>query len=267
MEIKDQTVKRLDEIQDLFGRALLQVPQSSPRLATRAALGLQGMQWRVWEAKILLVLAIWRQEDGCLAREVLQEQVRMGWPGLGSEVQAICQAIGIQDATEEKTTLEKEDVKEAIKMNHLKYLKETMRGEKLRILAQTHMRERKEYTKYSVEECRMAFRLETFQFDCRANMPTRYGRDLRCRACCPLDGGEPGPGGAAREDHVESQEHLEVCKAYAELWQGLGPHTPQSRCRYFRKLKLMRLQQQQQQKDGQKQQQQQIVAAATAAEG
>ena len=52
MEIKDQTVKRLDEIQDLFGRARLQVLQSSPRLATRAALGLQGMQWRVWEAKI-----------------------------------------------------------------------------------------------------------------------------------------------------------------------------------------------------------------------
>ena len=99
MEVHEHTEMRLDAIQDLFGRVLLQVPQSSPRLATCAALGLQGMQWRLWEAKILLVLAIWRQEDGCLAREVLQEQVRMGWPGLGSEVQAICQAIGIQDAT------------------------------------------------------------------------------------------------------------------------------------------------------------------------
>ena len=37
--VKQHTVDRLDGIQDLFGRVLLQVPQSSPRLATRAALG------------------------------------------------------------------------------------------------------------------------------------------------------------------------------------------------------------------------------------
>lgn len=85
-EIKESTEKRPDATQDLFGRVLLQVPQSSPRLATRAALGLLGMKWRVWQEKIPLVLAIWGQEENCLAREVLNEQVRMGWPGLGREV-------------------------------------------------------------------------------------------------------------------------------------------------------------------------------------
>ena len=52
-----------------------------------------------------------------------------------------------------------------------------------------------------------------------------------------------------REEHIESQDHLEVCKAYAELWHGLGTHTPELRCRYFIKDKLKRLQQQQQQKE------------------
>ena len=169
----------------------------------------------------------------------------MGWPGLGREVRDICQKIGLPDATNEEVHLEKEDVKEAIKMDHLQYLKENMKGEKLRVMSQTDMRERRSYTKYSVEEARMAFRLETFQFDCRANMPSRYGRDLRCRACCPRAGGEPGPAGAEQEEHTESQEHLEGCSAYADLWQGLGPYTLVARCRYFMKLKLRRLQQQQ----------------------
>ena len=72
LDIKQQTVDRLDGIQDLFGRVLLQVPLSSPRLATRAALGLTGMKWRVWEEKVLLLLAIKQQEDDCLAKQVLQ---------------------------------------------------------------------------------------------------------------------------------------------------------------------------------------------------
>ena len=246
-DIKEQTVKRLDATQDLFGRVLLQVPQSSPRLATRASLGQLGMKWRIWEAKILLVLAIWEQEDSCLARQVLQEQVRMGWPGLAREVRDICHKIGLPDATIEEQIIEKEAVKEAISIDHLQYLKTNMQGEKLRVMSQTDMRERRSYTKYKVEEARMAFRLETFQFDCRANAPSRYGRDLTCRACCPRAGEEPGPAGAGQEEHVENQEHLEVCTAYADLWHGLGPSTPEARCRYFIRVKLRRLQQQQQQ--------------------
>ena len=44
----------------------------------------------------------------------------------------------------------------------------------------------------------MPFRLETFQLDCRANMPTRSGRDLRCRWC--------NPGLASQEQEHEKQE-------------------------------------------------------------
>ena len=65
------------------------------------------MKWRIWEAKILLVLAIWGQEDSCLARQVLQEQVRMGWPGLAREVRNICHKIGLPDATIDEEIIEK----------------------------------------------------------------------------------------------------------------------------------------------------------------
>ena len=215
--VKQHTVDRLDSIQDLFGRVLLQVPQSSPRLATRAALGLTGMKWRLLEEKVLLLIAIKQQEDDCLAKQVLQEQARMGWPGLAEEVKYICKEIGLPDASQDMVNISKEDVKQAIKMHNVQAMKISMKGEKLRLLVRSDLRERKEYTQFCVEECRMAFRLETHQFDCRANMPTRYGRDLKCRACCPLAVSKAGPEGAEQEQHDETQEHIEVCRGYANL--------------------------------------------------
>ena len=80
----------------------------------------------------------------------------------------------------------------------------------------------------------MAFRLQTKMLDCRANMPSRYNRDMACRAC-PSN---PATGLAGQEE--ETQDHLEVCRGYSDLWQGLGPLTPLSRVRYFIKLKNRR---------------------------
>ena len=256
MEIRKETEEKLDAIQDLFGKVLLQMPQSTPKLSIRAALGLLGFRHRVWQEKILLVMAIWQQEEDCLARQVLEEQVRQGWPGLASEVKEICRQVGLPDATDQKTSLDKDAIKDAIKVHHLQSLKDNMTGEKLQIMKRTDMREKRPYTKLRVDECRMAFRLEVFQFDCRANMPTRYKRDLRCRACGP-GVGEQEKEQQEEEGHIEDQEHLEVCKGYGELWEGLGPSTEQSRIRYFMRVKLKRLKQQQQQQEVSRQQQQQ----------
>ena len=82
-------------------------------------LGLLGSRWRIWHKKILLVLALKQQEEGCLAKEVLEEQMRMGWPGLGKEVKEICQEIGLPDATSDTVNIEKETVKDAILLLHL----------------------------------------------------------------------------------------------------------------------------------------------------
>ena len=87
-------------------------------------------------------------------------------------------------------------------------------------------------------------------------MPTRYGRDLRCRACCPLAGSQAVPGGVVQEEHDETQENLEVCRGYAELRNRLGPYTMKKRCRYFMRVKIKKLRQQQEEKQNDKLQQQ-----------
>ena len=250
MDMKKEAEDKLDSLQDLFGRVLLKMPQSTPRLAIRGALGLLGMRFRVYQEKVLLVKDIKEQEEDCLAKQVLEEQVRMGWPGLAVEVQEICHLTGLPDITKK----EKSDIKETMQLSHLKCLKEEMTEVKLDRMKNTDMRARRSYTKWNLEMCRMVFRLESYQFECRGNMPTRYGRDLICRACRPQEQKEQEQGAQEqeqgiqeqeREPCIEDQEHLECCPGYAELWEGLGPATEESRVKYFMRVKLKRLKQQQ----------------------
>ena len=70
VEIRSKAVKMLDGLQDTFGKVILSLPASALDASLQAALGLTGMKWRVWEAKINLIQAIRRQEDGGLAKEV-----------------------------------------------------------------------------------------------------------------------------------------------------------------------------------------------------
>ena len=123
------------------------------------------------------------------------------------------------------------EVKKFMKLDDLKQMKCDMAGKgKLEDLMNSDMREAQDYVSWTVEECRMAYRLQTKMFDCRTNMPSRYGRDLQCRACRP----DPASGQTGLE---ESQDHLEVCEGYREQWKGLGPMTPLTRVRYFIRVK------------------------------
>ena len=70
-------------------------------------------------------------------------------------------------------------------VSNLKYMKEEITGVKLEKMRRSDMKLRREDTKLRVDEARMAFRLDLFQYDYMANMPSKYGWDLRCRACRP----------------------------------------------------------------------------------
>ena len=181
--------------------------------------------------KLLLSQAIRKQEDGGLAREVWEEQVEMSWPGLANEVTHICKEIGLPDASRQEVT--KEEIKKAIQYHHVTALKLELTGEKLKCMARSDVRTRRSYTGWGLLECRMAYRLETEMFICRANMPSMFGRDLTCRACTPdAEQGAAGP--------VEDQDHLEVCPGYASQWVGLGPMTARTRVQYFMRVDKIR---------------------------
>ena len=236
-EIASSTVKKLDATQNLFVQALLRLPSSTVLVSYRAELGLLGMKWRIWESKLLLAASILEQEDGVLARQVMEQQLEAGWPGLGQEVAAICQEVGLPNICQEQ--VDKKRVKEAIFYHHMKDLKiEMKKYEKLDDISDGDFRTTQSYMKdFCLEHCRMGFRLRTHQFRCRVNMPKLFGGVLWCHSCS--SGPEDGPGGGPAP--LESQSHLERCVAYSHLREGKDVELNyKDKCKYFIELSLER---------------------------
>ena len=182
--IKEEQYKLLDACQYDFLRALLQLPVSAPKACLRAALGVQGMMWRVWEQKLLLAKAIMEQEEEVLARQVYVDQVALGLPGLAKEVQEICLTVGLPDICQ--TDITKDDIKEKIYWHHMKCLKEEL--QKLEVkgaeLLKADLRSPQEYFKTSsLPTARMAFRVQNRMLDMPADMPGRYIGRMQCSGC------------------------------------------------------------------------------------
>ena len=75
-----------------------------------------GMKWSIWQEKILLLIRIKSHGTDVLCRQVYDEGVKHGWPGLGKEVAEICEEIGIPDVNYVKVS--KHDIKKNIFDNH-----------------------------------------------------------------------------------------------------------------------------------------------------
>ena len=233
VEISSRTIKKLDATQHLFVQALLRLPSSTVLPAYRAECGLLGFKWRIWQQKLLLATAIMEQEDSVLAKQVMEQQLEAGWPGLCKEVTAICEEVGLPNMFEERVG--KETIKEEIFYHHLKDIKKEMkRFEKLDDISNGDCRKAQPYMKdFCLEMCRMAFRLRTHQFRCRVNMPKLFGGVLWCHSCS--SGPEDGPGGGPAP--LESQSHLELCVAYSHLREGKDLELSfKDKCKYFVEL-------------------------------
>ena len=229
IDIKEETIKKLDSLQNLFVLVLLKLPHSTPRLAVRAITGLRGMRWRVWKEKLLLVAALRRLDDNTLAKEIFSDQVELGLPGLVLEVKDICKEIGIEDIT--KNEVSEEEMEDALNINHMKYIKEEMGDkEKYRELKNQDLRKPQKWLEeLNLEECCIAMRLKCFMIDCAGNMRARYkGREecIKCR----LPPGEEGPG------MRETQAHLQICEGYSHLTQNRDLLVLKDKVNYFQDL-------------------------------
>ena len=129
MDIKENTIKKCEALQNLYLQVLLKLPHSTPSLAPRAMCGMWSMRVRIWQEKLRLVVALKNLSEETLAKEIYREQKEMGLPGLVKEAQEICKSIGIQDITIENVT--KEEVEDALDIYNLKTTKEEM-GDKVK---------------------------------------------------------------------------------------------------------------------------------------
>ena len=210
INIHENSIKRLDALQNLFVKTLLHLPDSTPVPALRAITGQLGMKWRVWQEKLLLILAIRKVKEDTLAGEMFEQQVEEGWPGLVEEATAISKELQIPDVCREEVT--KKEIKDAIKNHHHAAIKKEMEAkEKCQELLKTDLRIPQPYLASTcLAEARMGARVQLRMVRCPGNMPGLYRGRMECETCGPWrKAGEEAP--------VCSQEHLRTCRAYQFL--------------------------------------------------
>ena len=102
VEITPETVKRLNATQQWYWRLILQVGPGAPLSSLSWDVAGLDMGVRVMEHKVLLVLHFRYLDEESLAHRVYLEQLAMGWPGLASEVEQICEQLNIENVNTTK---------------------------------------------------------------------------------------------------------------------------------------------------------------------
>ena len=97
-------------------------------------------------------------EQESYVRELLQEQLAMGWEGITKEVEGICITVGLPNAC--KVFVRREEALRNIKLSSLKKLKLDMDGlSKLEVMKTKDLRKPQDYMKsISLEDSRLEFR-------------------------------------------------------------------------------------------------------------
>ena len=229
MKSNSKAINMCDDLQNYFWRVILTVPESCPKIALRCETGSLGMKWRVWTAKILLVMRIKQQDTSSLCRQIYEEGRTRGWPGLGEEVSEICREIGIPDANE--VLVSKSEVKKAIHQHHYTDLKkELSQSKKLDNIRNEDFSEVQTYFNCkSVENGRMSFKVRSQMVpDIPGNFKNKFKRKV---------GGEDGLiCSYCAEQQVMTQGHCLECPAWVDIRKGLDLTNIADLVIFFRKM-------------------------------
>ena len=156
-----KAVELCDSLQNYFWRVMLTVPESCPKIALRCETGMMGMQWRIWLQQVMLVLRIREQAPSSLSRQVYEESIANGWPGLAEEVTTICEEIGIPDVN--TADVQRSTIKDAIWNHHQQDLKKELeKSSKLSEVKDDDFSKVQEYFhEKSLYKTRMAFKIRS----------------------------------------------------------------------------------------------------------
>ena len=98
VKLNKEEVKKLNDLFHEFLRNIYSCPPSTPLPALRSQAGKVSMEYLVDREKICLVgKLLHRTEPGNYARQVLEEQIMMGWEGIAKEAREICTKLGLPD--------------------------------------------------------------------------------------------------------------------------------------------------------------------------
>ena len=234
-DTSEKSINILENLQNMFVRLILHLPDSTPKPVLTFDTGLLSMRHRIMAAKLNLAYYFLFDCDGHLAGQVYSEQLRQGWPGLSREVAVYSEMLGVPNVNKLKIgeispNMWKECVKKAIWKHNEAELKSKMENYKKLNEIKNESFERKEYLKSkSIVDSRMTIRLRSKMFHAKDNFKNKYinrKNGLSCESC--------------NTGLIESQSHVLICTAYDKLREGLNLNQNNDIVKYYREVLLLR---------------------------
>ena len=98
-EISEATVNKLEGLQNVFLKVILDSPSTTPNCAGVWDTAMTGMRFRIMKRKLRFINFIKKCDDSFLAKQIYQEQLKHNWPGLTQEAREMCVLLDLPDIT------------------------------------------------------------------------------------------------------------------------------------------------------------------------
>jgi hypothetical protein len=96
-EISKETVATLNTLQRWFHRLIYQVGPAAALSSLCWDSGCLDMGLRVKMEKVMMILFLQELDEETLSHRIMEQQQKMGWPGLVKEAREICEELNIED--------------------------------------------------------------------------------------------------------------------------------------------------------------------------
>ena len=210
VDLRDETLIKLEDMQNTMFRYLFAVPKSTPRPIMRFDLGQLSMKEKIHVKKLNFLHHLKNLPSSSLGNEFYNLQRKFGFPGLISECQNLLRFYDLENILDDKINFSKQvwnkKVKDAIYKKSEKSIKdEFCTYSKLKDHDMDEVLNLKEYaTSMNLRNARTMFRWRSHMVDAKMNKKSdkQYAKDLwKCDYCLSLD----------------SQSHIIWCPAFASL--------------------------------------------------
>ena len=173
--VSDKSIEKLDSLQNTFLQKLLGAGRACPLPALCWDTATLGIGVRVRKAKLALIHHIRDLDETSLAKQIYEEQLSFGWPGLVEECGEIIKTWGVLDIINSENSITKNQWKIIIKkeakiqngMSLSKSINENY--SKLECMKNEVYEEKPYLTEMSMWNARLHFSLRTRMFPCKMN--------------------------------------------------------------------------------------------------
>ena len=233
MEIKQETIDKLEEVQTTLYRSLLNVPFTTPKAALIWEVAGTKMEFRIMMHKLIFMNHILHQGEDSLAKQIQVAQQAANAGGLTDEVQKFIEQLSLPNCFEQRIPQNtwKRLVKKAIdKANENEIRRSAMSYKKMKEKVKNEEKfECKDYlAKLPLSQARTMFQhkysmTEKVKMNYKGD-PT-YAKSLwKCQEC----------------GNQDTESHLLWCSGYAELRKDLDLASDQDLCSYLQKILKLR---------------------------